>query len=715
MQNLDTARAALKKYFGYETFRDLQSRIIEAIYAGRDSLVLMPTGGGKSICYQIPGITLPGTCIVISPLISLMKDQVEGLKVNGVRAAFMNSSLSNRELRAREDQLLAGELDLLYVSPEKLGSAGFLPLLQRTRINLFAIDEAHCISAWGHDFRPEYTQLGFLRQQFPQTPVVALTATADKLTREDIIRQLALQEPAVFVASFDRPNISLEVRPGQKRYEQILRFIRQHPDQPGIIYCLSRKSTEKLADKLQAAGLNARAYHAGLRAEERSEVQSSFINDQTQIVCATIAFGMGIDKSNVRWVIHYNLPKNLESYYQEIGRAGRDGVRADTLLFYSFHDIVILREIIGSGNAGQVPLQLAKLERMQQYAEAIGCRRRILLGYFDEDYGRNCGNCDNCKNPPEVFDGTIIAQKALSAVYRLRQKAPMGLVIDLLRGSGKKEIREKGLDRIKTYGAGRDIPYSHWQQYFLQLLNLGYLDIAYHDGRRVRLKPASKKVLTGSQTVELVNPDTIRQRQEKAEQEAKQRRAASSLEDDLFQLLRQLRKRLAQENGIPPYQIFSDATLLQMCRDNPLNDEQMLKISGVGERKLHRYGDAFLNIILDFVDKRKASVKGSTYQVTMSLLEKGMSIPEIADKRDLNPATVYAHLAYLYEQDYPVELSPHISPQDIQTICQSLRYLQKPLRLKDVFDYFSGEYSYDQIRLALAYAKKNPEEYPQAT
>ncbi|HKK74206.1 MAG TPA: DNA helicase RecQ, partial [Saprospiraceae bacterium] len=514
------AHEALKKYFGYDQFRPMQGEIIQSVFSGKDTIVLMPTGGGKSICYQIPAIVMPGTCIVISPLISLMKDQVEGLKSNGVSAAFLNSSLSSKEVRAVEESLLAQELDLLYISPEKITSGGFLPFLKKVKINLIAIDEAHCISAWGHDFRPEYTKLKFLKTQFKGTPLIALTATADKLTRKDIQKQLNLKKPEAFIASFDRPNLSLNVRPGQKRFEQILEFIRTHPDQSGIIYCLSRKSTEKIAQKLSDKGITAEAYHAGLSPNERSLVQENFINDTTPIVCATIAFGMGIDKSNVRWVIHYNLPKNIEGYYQEIGRAGRDGVPADTLLFYSFQDVSMLQEILGNNQSEHSELQLAKLDRMRQYAESPTCRRRMLLSYFGEDLEKDCGNCDVCHDPPESIDGTVIAQKALSAIYRLQQKHSMGTVIDVLRGSSRQELINAGLHKVKTYGAGRDIPYSHWQQYLLQLLNQGYIEIAYHQRNRILLTEASKKVLFENRPVSLVMPATIRKRQEKAKEEA---------------------------------------------------------------------------------------------------------------------------------------------------------------------------------------------------
>lgn len=606
--NLDKAKLALKRYFGYDQFRPLQADIIRAIFSGKDALVLMPTGGGKSVCFQIPAVTLPGTCIVVSPLISLMKDQVEGLRANGIAAAFINSAIDSREQLRVEESFYAGELNLLYVSPEKLVSGNFVSILKRGKINLFAIDEAHCISAWGHDFRPEYTQMGMLKQHFPKVPVVALTATADKLTRKDIVDQLKLEEPGIFIASFDRPNLSLEVRPGQQRLQQIEDFVRKHPKQAGIIYTLSRKATEDIADKLKQKGFKAEAYHAGLSPDRRSKIQDHFINDNLHIICATVAFGMGIDKSNVRWVIHYNLPKNLEGYYQEIGRAGRDGAKADTLLFYSFADVSMLRDIIQNGeNAAQNEIQLVKLERMQQYAESLACRRRILLAYFSENLSENCGNCDICRNPPQSIDGTVIAQKALSAVYRLNEQVPMGMLIDVLRGSGRREIKQLGYDTIKTYGAGRDFSQWDWQHYLMQLINLGYLEVAYDAANVLRLTSASQDVLFKNRSVELIKPTSYKERQEQEQANAKTKAPTQlkkeRLRDELFEHLRQIRKEIAQKEGIPPYLIFSDATLEEMAFSKPQTEDDMLAVSGVGEKKLVQFGYRFIKAIRNYEKK----------------------------------------------------------------------------------------------------------------
>ena len=596
----ELARTALKKYFGYDDFRPLQLGIIERTFAGEDSIVLMPTGGGKSMCFQIPAVTMTGTAVVVSPLISLMKDQVDGLNAVGIRAAFLNSSQAGADASRVERAYEDGELHLLYVSPEKLLSAGFFTFLKRRRVCLFAIDEAHCISAWGHDFRPEYTQLRSLKQVFPDVPIMALTATADRLTRADMAEQLGIASAEQHVASFNRPNLSLAVRAGRKRREQIINFLRARPDEAGIVYCLSRKQTEDLAGKLREAGYNAEAYHAGLTANRRAEVQSDFINDRTLIVCATVAFGMGIDKSNVRWVIHYSMPKNLENYYQEIGRAGRDGAKADTLLFYSYSDYVMLKDMIGSSGKNS-ELQLAKLDRMKEYADSLACRRRILLNYFSEDSSQNCGNCDICANPPEHFDGTTLAQKALSAVARLKQSVGTGMVIDVLRGSARAEIRQRGYDRIKTYGAGRDVSTFDWNHYINQLVSLGYLYVAHEDYQKLRLTGAARRVLFDGERVELVRMSTLKERRAREDKKTKQRAAVQHGKGGLFEELRQVRTALAREFGIPPYLVFNDATLNEMVAEKPTTDAEMGRINGVGERKLHRFGDRFLTVLRQHV------------------------------------------------------------------------------------------------------------------
>lgn len=711
--NLTLAQEALKKYFGYDSFRPMQAEIIEAIFQKKDALVLMPTGGGKSICYQIPAVTMEGTCIVVSPLISLMKDQVEALKANGIKAAFLNSSLAAQERRVIEDDLFYGRLDLIYVSPEKMCTQEFLPLIKSVKINLFAIDEAHCISSWGHDFRPEYAKLKFLKKEFPNTPTVALTATADRMTRKDIVEQLELKDPEIFVASFDRPNLSLEVRPGRKRIEQILEFIEQRPNQSGIIYCLSRKNTEDVCAKLLKNGIKADFYHAGMNSAERSRVQEAFIKDETPVIAATVAFGMGIDKSNVRWIIHYNLPKNIESYYQEIGRGGRDGVKADTLLFYSFQDVVMYREFIENGGGDLVEIKKAKLERMYKYATSSACRRKVLLNYFSEDMRHNCGNCDICNNPPEVIDGTVIAQKALSAIFRLKESVAQGMLIDVLRGSRRQEIFRFGYHNIKTYGAGADLSWQLWQSYLEQMLNQGLIEIAYEDHNKVKLTDASKEVLFDGQKVQFVQAETIRKRKEEAQKkaDAKKRKKTERqrVRDELFEHLRKLRVEIARKKGVPPYIVFSDASLEEMAAVRPKTMEEMNEVSGVGEAKLKEYGRVFLDAIQAFIFKKSdegVKTKGDSPLITFQMYKSGMNIDQIAQKRELVSGTIGSHLVTYYLQGEDVKLSDFVTKKEVGRVLEVIHEMEEPFKLKEIFETLNEELAYYQIKFALAYREK---------
>ena len=502
----------LKKFFGYTSFRPLQADIIQRILQKEDSLVLMPTGGGKSICFQLPAIYLPGTALVVSPLIALMKDQVEGLIANGIPAAALNSMMPEEEQQQVKQLCVQGKIKLLYISPEriKMEADWFLPRLD---ISLIAIDEAHCVSHWGHDFRPEYTHLAILKVRFPKVPVVALTATADKITRKDILEQLRLRTPQTFISSFDRPNISLTVRRGLNKKEKIaaiVHFIRGHREQSGIIYCMRRNDTTELADELAMYNIKAIAYHAGLLPAQREQAQNDFINDRVDVVCATVAFGMGIDKSNVRWVVHYSMPGSIENYYQEIGRAGRDGMKSDTLLFYSLSDLIVLRRF--AEESGQSEVNLEKLNRMRRYCESDMCRRRVLLSYFGEEADHDCGNCDVCKNPPRRFDGSVLIQKALSAVIRTGEHVGMQMLIDILRASGRAELLERGYDKLKTYGAGRDLSYKEWKEYIYQMIQLGYMEIDYAAERVLRMTPLGRRVLYGEQKAQLViyrEPDEL--------------------------------------------------------------------------------------------------------------------------------------------------------------------------------------------------------------
>lgn len=600
----------LKTYFGYDSFRPLQEEIIRHILDGNDALVLMPTGGGKSICYQLPALLREGTAVVVSPLISLMKDQVEALCANGISAGALNSSNDETENAALRRACMEGKLKLLYISPEKLlAEANYL--LRDMHISLFAIDEAHCISQWGHDFRPEYAQMGILHQQFPHVPIIALTATADKITREDIIRQLHLNHPRTFISSFDRPNLSLTVKRGYQQKEKsktILDFIARHPGESGIIYCMSRSKTESVAQMLQKQGIRTAVYHAGLSPSLRDEAQDDFINDRVQVVCATIAFGMGIDKSNVRWVIHYNLPKSIESFYQEIGRAGRDGLPSDTLLFYSLADLILLTKF--ATESGQQNINLEKLQRMQQYAESDICRRRILLSYFGEIADHDCGNCDVCKNPPERFDGTVIVQKALSAIVRTDQQIGTGVLVDILRGNMSPEVVGKGYQQLKTFAAGRDVPARDWHDYLLQMLQLGYFEIAYNENNHLKITSAGSDVLFGRATARLVvirreeTNETKRGRKRKAPVPAQELPLGlpNTENEALFEALRKLRKRLADEEALPAYIVLSDKVLHLLSTSRPTNLEEFGNISGIGEHKKKKYGKEFINLIRKYSD-----------------------------------------------------------------------------------------------------------------
>ena len=683
----------LKTHFGYDSFRPNQLEIIQHVLSGKDTLAIMPTGGGKSLCYQLPALAQQGVAIVISPLIALMKDQVDALKGNGVSAAFYNSSQDQQTQQNILESLMAGTLKLLYVAPESIW--GIANYLEKSIISLIAVDEAHCISSWGHDFRPAYTQLKRLQLEFPGTPIIALTATADKATQEDIVNQLGVPKATKFISSFDRPNLYLDVRPGQQRLQQIFKFLGSRGLQSGIIYCLSRKNTETLAAKLKAKGYDAKAYHAGLTPELRSSIQEDFINDRTPIIVATVAFGMGIDKSNVRWVIHYNMPKNIEGYYQEIGRGGRDGLKAHALLFYSYADVMQLRKFAKGTQTQEI--QIAKLERMQQFAEALSCRRKALLNYFGEFITEDCGNCDICKNPPTYFDGTLIAQKICSAVVRLQEKEALGLVIDVLRGSNNQQVFEKGYQHIKTFGAARDISWRDLQQYIIQLLNQGVLEIWFHQGGRLLLTSQAKQILFEGKQIKLA---TLSKQQAKTK-EVKETIAVKTKE--LFEKLRVLRAVYAKDMGVPAYVIFSDASLKDMEQKKPTTMEGFSKISGVGKAKLEKYAASFIKIIAKHQDGN--ATKLPTHQKSYDLFQDGLSITQIAHKRGITENTVYTHLIKINEMGTPLDLHQFINSSEILKIQQAKKVLENPDSLKAYFEHFEEKMPYHKIKLGL-YLKK---------
>lgn len=596
----------LKTKFGYDTFRPMQEKIICHTIDGGDSLVLMPTGGGKSLCFQISALAMDGMAVIVSPLISLMKDQVEALKANGIAAEALNSSNDEGKNRDIINRCLEGKVKLLYISPERLVS-GMMHLLQKTNVSLFAIDEAHCISSWGHDFRPEYTQLRLLRELFPSVPIMALTATADKITKQDILKQLNIEDAQTFIGSFDRPNLSLDVKRGysaREKLRSIVELIRHHSGESGIIYCLARKTTEELAEKLKKEGIAAGVYHAGLPNSERNRVQDDFVADRVQVICATIAFGMGIDKSNVRFVVHYNLPKSIESFYQEIGRGGRDGLPCETVLYYNLGDIITLRKF--ADESGQQEINLEKLQRMQEYAEAQVCRRRILLNYFGETSDKGCGNCDVCHTPPQTFDGTTIVQKALSAIIRTGENIGFTTAIDILRGSMSLDVVSHQYNLLKTFAVGRDIPHRDWHDYLLQMLQMGFIEIAYNEDRHIHVTDLGREVLYGKHAVQLAfisrEDFSVKARRKRQREESLRtiENAGANENMELFNKLKEVRKRIADKHQWPAYVVLSDRSLHRLAIERPTTLDAFGNTFGIGEHKRDNYGTAFIEVIKEY-------------------------------------------------------------------------------------------------------------------
>ncbi len=715
---IEKAREILKHRFGYDEFRMNQEAAIGAVLASKDCVVLMPTGGGKSLCYQIPALMLDGLTVVISPLIALMKDQVDALRANGVEAAFLNSTQTNREQVEVFQDVRSGKLKLLYVAPERLLQSGdqFLNFLREIDISLFAIDEAHCISSWGHDFRPEYLRLATLKNEFPNIPLIALTATADKLVRKDIFERLNIPNAELFLSSFNRPNIYYGVEPKRNSYGQLLDYLEKRKDESGIIYCLSRSSVDSLAADLRDEGFSALSYHAGLDKQTRDKHQESFLRDETKIIVATIAFGMGIDKSNVRFVVHMDLPKNVESYYQETGRAGRDGLQSDALLFFSWADVLKLKGFAAvEGNAAQSAIMLKKLDQMGKFGELTTCRRRFLLNYFSEETTTDCGNCDNCTTVVERFDGTVIAQKALSAVYRTDQRFGMSYLIDFLRGSRAKTIRDEHKN-IKTYGVGANISKDSWFSYFKDLIAQGYLAQTEGEYPIIVLTEASMDVLAGKTPVELIKI--------KIKEEKKTKLVADVSHpyiQDLFDELRKLRANFAKHENVPPYVVFSDTTLVEMAAYLPQNDWEMRKISGVGDLKFDKYGADFLGEIKKYClangltsriglkssrreprKRTKRDVLGKdTYHTSLDMYREGKSIAEIAKERGLALSTIENHLARFIATG-EVSLDDFVSLEKVHVIREAILKFSESEALSPIKEYLGEDYSYGEIRAVMS-------------
>ena len=602
---MERAREILKRYFGHDTFRPLQEEIISESLEGRDVFALLPTGGGKSLCYQLPAILKEGLTVVISPLIALMKDQVDGLNANGIPATFLNSSLNKTEARKRYAKLFAREYTILYVAPERLMLSGFLDDLKQWKVSRFAVDEAHCISEWGHDFRPEYRQLSNLRRLFPDLPFMALTATATDRVRTDILTQLRLKEPRTFVASFNRPNLNYQIETKQAVFQQILKFVSSKPYESGIIYCYSRKATESLADRLRQNGIEALPYHAGMTPLKRAENQEGFIRDEIKVICATIAFGMGIDKPNVRYVIHQDLPKNIEGYYQETGRAGRDGLPSDCILYFSPGDVAKqLQFIADKNNHKERDVATQQLRQMVHYSESSECRRKVLLVYFSEEWTEgNCGNCDNCRNPKQTFDGTLPAQKFMSCIFRVNQASGFSVginhIVDVLLGSKNEKVLKWRHDRLSTYDIGQEYRRMEWQAFGRELIRNGYIEQNAENHSVLELTRKGKAALRDRTPIQLTQPSVA-----KAASQRRQPSSTGGIEcnEELFAILRTLRKELAAEQGVPPYIVFSDVTLREMARDFPIDEGQLSDISGVGIAKLEKYGDTFIEAIKEYLD-----------------------------------------------------------------------------------------------------------------
>ncbi len=697
----------LKNVFGYSEFRHSQQDIIQQLMQGADAVVLMPTGGGKSLCYQIPAMLRPGVGVIVSPLIALMQDQVSALLQLGVKAAFLNSTLDAATSREIEQKVGKGELDLLYVAPERLMTESFLNLLDCSPLALFAIDEAHCVSQWGHDFRPDYIQLSVLHQRYPQVPRIALTATADETTRGEIIQRLGLEQAGLYVSSFDRPNICYRLSQNQgNARDALLRFIlNEHENDAGIVYCLSRNRVEQTAEWLSRKGLTALPYHAGLPASERRHNQLRFLNEDNIIIVATIAFGMGIDKPDVRFVAHLNLPKSIEAYYQETGRAGRDGLPATAWMMYGLQDVLTLKQMMESSAADEKHKRIErhKLDSMLGFSELTSCRRQALLKYFGDHLQEPCGNCDTCLTPVETWDATVVAQKALSCVHRTGQRFGVNYLSDVLMGKDNERIKTFGHDRLGVYGIGAELNARQWRGVFRQLIarNLLTVDLQGHGG--LRLTEECRRVLRGEQVLMLrIEPEN----KKTSVRKRKQKPGINESNKYLWEALRACRKKLSEQLGVPPYVIFHDATLMDMLERQPQNRQQFSRISGVGEHKLEAYADEFLSVIQAHEEKEKRCLPTSdTVEETLELFKQGVSIHDIAERRNLKLSTIYAHLAEKIEQGV-LSLTDvvDIDEQKIKIIQDELLNLdeQDQGKLKPVYDALEGIFNYDVLRCVRA-------------
>ncbi len=701
--HLEQAHKILHSVFGYDEFRLQQDDIIEQLIGGGEALVLMPTGGGKSLCYQIPALVREGVGVVVSPLIALMQDQVAALQQVGVRAAFLNSTLNNDEVRSVESAMRNGELDLLYVAPERLMMPRMLSLLEQSKLALFAIDEAHCVSQWGHDFRPEYIQLSVLHERFPNVPRIALTATADVPTRREIIQRLALQDAKVFVSGFDRPNIRYRITENQGNVrDRLLRFIRnEHEDDAGIVYCLSRKRVDETAAWLSSKGLKALPYHAGLGVQVRQENQTRFLREDGVIIVATIAFGMGIDKPDVRFVAHLNLPKSMEAYYQETGRAGRDGLPANAWMMYGLQDVITLRQMQENSEADEAykRIERHKLDAMLGFCELTTCRRQALLRYFDDHMDQPCGNCDTCLEPPETWDATVAAQKALSCVYRTGQRFGVNYVVDVLLGKTDDRVKRFGHDQISTFGLGSELEQNEWRNLYRQLISHGLLSVDMEAYGGLRLTETSRPVLRGEQQLHLRKFVKV----SKAKKTHKTSNAWSKATDNkLWEVLRKLRTKLAEEQGVPAYVIFHDATLMEMVERQPETLAQLGNLSGIGERKLDAYGEDFLAIIIEHLGETNASPV-NTADETLQLFRLGMNADTIVQQRGLAPSTVYSHLARAIQNgDVTLQDVTGLDEKVITTLCNAIEQYEEEGRLKPVFEALAEEYDYNILRCVKA-------------